>query len=329
MGTEDDLQRLAVSALSDALRKKFASPQEAIRALGLDEALLDDPNAIACDSKEGLTMPTNSARGKIAKDNAMMGKPGDKSVSEAQHNAMEAAAHGNSTLGIPESVGKEFAEADKKGGDGYDNMFMKKAMDWMKSKGMDAGMTEEFMEHMGKPEGQDGEEEEPEEVTEGFKDVVQHAEDRPRAKDMRRADDRRADDRRADDRRADDRRADDRRADDNEHAMDEASIEKRVTERLKAKFDAAREVKPWVGEVDPMAFDSGEAIYRHALKARGHKRWNTAHSEALRDLLDTFPKAGARPVERRADDPRFAMDSSRRADAEKIAPGLKNIRIGV
>lgn len=37
----------------------------------------------------------------------------DKSVSEAQHRAMEAAAHGKSTLGIPESVGKEFVEKDK------------------------------------------------------------------------------------------------------------------------------------------------------------------------------------------------------------------------
>ena len=77
-----------------------------------------------------------------------------------------------------------------------------------------------------------------------------------------------------------------------------------------------------------MAFDSGEAIYRHALKARGHKRWNTAHAEALRDLLDTYPKQGMRPVERSAD-PKYAMDESRRSDAIKLAPGLANIRIGV
>lgn len=35
------------------------------------------------------------------------------STSEAQHKAMEAAAHGHSTLGIPKSVGEEFVEADK------------------------------------------------------------------------------------------------------------------------------------------------------------------------------------------------------------------------
>lgn len=37
----------------------------------------------------------------------------DKSVSAAQHRAMEAAAHGKSTLGIPESVGKEFVSHDE------------------------------------------------------------------------------------------------------------------------------------------------------------------------------------------------------------------------
>lgn len=34
------------------------------------------------------------------------------STSPAQHRAMEAAAHGKSTLGIPKKVGKEFANAD-------------------------------------------------------------------------------------------------------------------------------------------------------------------------------------------------------------------------
>ena len=34
------------------------------------------------------------------------------SLTPRQHNAMEAAAHGKSTLGIPKSVGKDFARAD-------------------------------------------------------------------------------------------------------------------------------------------------------------------------------------------------------------------------
>ena len=35
------------------------------------------------------------------------------SVSEPQRRAMEAAKHGESTLGIPQSVGEEFANADE------------------------------------------------------------------------------------------------------------------------------------------------------------------------------------------------------------------------
>lgn len=36
------------------------------------------------------------------------------SVSKKQHNAMEAAAHGHSTLGISKKVGKDFVAADGK-----------------------------------------------------------------------------------------------------------------------------------------------------------------------------------------------------------------------
>ena len=36
------------------------------------------------------------------------------STSEKQRKAMQAAAHGKSTLGIPKKVGKEFAAADAK-----------------------------------------------------------------------------------------------------------------------------------------------------------------------------------------------------------------------
>lgn len=35
------------------------------------------------------------------------------STSEKQRRAMQAAAHGKSTLGIPQSVGKEYAQADR------------------------------------------------------------------------------------------------------------------------------------------------------------------------------------------------------------------------
>jgi len=54
------------------------------------------------------------------------------SVSEKQRRAMQAAAHGKSTLGIPKSVGKEFAAADK--AKGAKNLPMKKASSKGKSR---------------------------------------------------------------------------------------------------------------------------------------------------------------------------------------------------
>lgn len=41
------------------------------------------------------------------------------SVSGKQHRAMEAAEHGESTLGIPPNVGKEFVDADKSSGKSF------------------------------------------------------------------------------------------------------------------------------------------------------------------------------------------------------------------
>jgi hypothetical protein len=54
------------------------------------------------------------------------------STSEKQRRAMQAAAHGKSTLGIPKSVGKEFAAADK--AKGSKNLPMKKASSKGKSR---------------------------------------------------------------------------------------------------------------------------------------------------------------------------------------------------
>jgi 8-oxo-dGTP pyrophosphatase MutT (NUDIX family) len=58
------------------------------------------------------------------------------STSEKQHRAMEAAAHGKSTLGIPKKVGKEFVDADRQAHDAADPRAMleglrKCAMDCM------------------------------------------------------------------------------------------------------------------------------------------------------------------------------------------------------
>jgi hypothetical protein len=58
----------------------------------------------------------------------------DESVSGKQHRAMEAAAHGQSNLGIPENVGKEFEEKDK--GKTFGDMLR----DWAAAKDWSSGM---------------------------------------------------------------------------------------------------------------------------------------------------------------------------------------------
>ena len=311
-----------MSALTDAMRKKYRTPQEAIEALGLDAALVTDPP-----------------------------------VSEAQRRAMYAAAEGKSNLGIPKKVGEEFvgskakdakmtkekAEDKKMGKD----KFPKSAMDWLKGnmdakawdefcakdewpdedamdeseeeaekefeakdkKAKDKAMDKKAMDKKAKDKAmdkkaKDSEEEESEEVNEGKKDVKQEAEDKAKDKAM------------------------------DKHAMDAAlkvvreETEKSVHGRMKSLFEAAKEVKPYIGEIDPMAFDSGEAIQRHALKALGRKDADTLPSGALSTILELLPKAGARPVDRQRST-EMAMDQSTRAGAVALAPGLSRITIGV
>lgn len=59
------------------------------------------------------------------------------STSEAQHRAMEAAAHGHSTLGIPKKVGKEFVDADKQAQDSASGDPVKYAIDRINRIAMD------------------------------------------------------------------------------------------------------------------------------------------------------------------------------------------------
>lgn len=75
------------------------------------ERLAKDPNSgfMGLDTSVELVPPNPE----LVPGESDPGKASDKSVSQAQHNAMEAAAHGKSTLGIPKEVGKEFVDADK------------------------------------------------------------------------------------------------------------------------------------------------------------------------------------------------------------------------
>lgn len=89
---------------------------------------------------------------------------------------------------------------------------------------------------------------------------------------------------------------------------------------------ALAEVKPWVGELPvSLAFDSAEGVYRHTLKAMGHAKHATLHSDALLDVLKSYPKPGDRPAAK-STTARLAMDESAVSKAAKFAPGIDRIK---
>ena len=105
---------------------------------------------------------------------------------------------------------------------------------------------------------------------------------------------------------------------DKPQAMDAKTIEKNITTNIAARFAAAKEVLPFVGEVDPLAFDSADGIYQFALKNGGIET-KDVHPSAFKSLL---------PLLTRSDEVRpapIAMDAKEaKSLTEKYphAPGL-------
>lgn len=97
---------------------------------------------------------------------------------------------------------------------------------------------------------------------------------------------------------------------------------KSVRDAERAVRAAIAEVQPWVGELPAtMAFDSAADVYRHALVMRGVEGAKALHPDALKPILSTLPKSGAKQSTEHA--PALAMDSVQKAI--KLAPGLENI----
>lgn len=369
-----------MTPLAQALRAKFSKPQDVLKALGLDEQLLQKGTDMSKPTKFAATaleltahavrpflakdakidlMPVfagvtranfNKGKIKMALDTALKGKlardeggavsgmldriehmaspdVGDESVSEAQHNAMGAAAGGNSNLGIPQSVGKEFMDKDK---GKFDEL-----PEFLKGQGLSEDAIKHVMDCFPRAAADAGTEEEQQRREEEGRVEDRRADDRhadDRRGDDRRTDDRRADDRRTDDRRGDDRRADDRRRGDDRRAddrggRDEPAERKEMAERIAEKGGGKAEdkrvtkdemdqaikaavateksraaglrgaldrVRPIVGDL-AMAFDSAEDVYRHVLKMRQVPNYQTLPAAALETIVDMIPKAGARP----------------------------------
>lgn len=357
-----------MSALRDALRAKFRTPQEVTKvlsqALGLDEALLRKEATmkptkfastalhlcstavqpfIAKDAKvdlapafAGLTrqnfdkgklkMALDTAlKGKIAKDEEPkavgsltgmldhiehMTSPtvADESVSEAQHNAMGAAAGGKSNLGIPQGVGKEFMKADA----GKDADPKANLGNFLKEKGVgDEDIAKACdMAFPPKPAteaGMGGAAEA------GDKDVGLNGAGDESEEDKRKREEEEAK-----------AKAQDKMItkDEMNTAVKSAIEAERANGRaIQAAFAA---VKPWVGD---LAMDdnirSATDVHRKAAAALGIKGASTLHADALLPIIEAQPRPGVARAERgMAED--MASDAAM-SDFAKMFPGADHI----
>lgn len=224
----------------------------------------------------------------------------DESVSEEQHKAMEAAAHGESDLGIPKSVGEEYVSKDAAA-----------LGEFLKSKGMGADDIKTACDMFPKPAA-DSEEEESEEDNDGEKKPpAVDAENEELKKKLE---------------------AKDAEMKDmvKKPAMDEAIKSAVAAERKNQQEvrQAIAFVRPWVGELKAdLAMDTAEQVYRNAAETLGIADAKTVHGSALRSLISMAPKPGEH--HKRAPGARLALDEDTRSAAAKIAPGIENIQVGV
>jgi hypothetical protein len=267
---------------------------------------------------KNITMALDSAlKGKLAKDASMKHvtdmldalepelkeEVKDESASDPQQKAMEAAAAGNSDLGIPQKVGDE---------DDDDATFDAEPFKaFLKEKGVgDADIAKacDMVRDAKMPKNAlDADETEEEKAAREAKENA--------AKDE-------AIKAEADKKAAADKAAKDAEMKDmvSKGAMDAAlqahgkAVEQRVIERQKAVRDAERTVKPWVGELaNSMSFDSAEQVFRAALDVLGIDHKKVSDAGALPVILNLAPKPGARPAQRNE----LALDAAAGGFAER------------
>jgi hypothetical protein len=289
--------------------------------IALDEMV---KGKLAKDATTESMMPMMSAM-----EHAASPATSDESVSPEQHRAMMAAAGGNSTLGIPKNVGEEFAEADKgkKFGDGpmhdqicsfLEGKLSPEDMEMVRSLISAEGHQEDEMPEALR-EGKEGED---------VAGTMETQEKGPKpymasggAKDKMT-------------KKAMDGMVSRTAMDAALKAMADAS-EKRTAEAVRLAqdqfrvsqreiADALSEVRPKVGDLPVIAFDSAEAVRRHALKVSGIAGHDTIHASALSSLVAMLPSAGARPSE--AGGRELAMDEDATKRRESFAPGLSRIQ---
>ena len=246
----------------------------------------------------------------------------DASVSPEQHNAMEAAAHGHSNLGIPKDVGSEFAKKDD--GKTFDAGGLENLKGFMKEKGMSdddiaAGCDMMFKKTVGDESPEDKAKREAEEKKAADAKVAAGDEtpEEKAARERKEGEDKALKD------------AADKAARDNMVTKDE--MNKAITASVNAArltdrqtFAALEDVRPYVGELKGMTFDSAEKVYSHALKTLGVKV-DGVHPSAFKTILDLQPKPGAKPVHQAHD---AAIDATARDGFNTIFPDAGRIQAG-
>jgi Uncharacterized protein conserved in bacteria len=106
-------------------------------------------------------------------------------------------------------------------------------------------------------------------------------------------------------------------------AMDENAIAQRIQNDLKAKIEAANLVKPLIGTVDGLAFDSAPSILKKALELSGHNVATNDHA-ALTEMVKMAISTNSRKNDYPDMSPVMAMDS--KAEQHKSFAHLSNIK---
>lgn len=104
---------------------------------------------------------------------------------------------------------------------------------------------------------------------------------------------------------------------DKKPAMDAAAMERSVSARIAARFQAAEDVQPYIGKVNAMAADSAEAIYKLALDAAKVDLTGVPVG-AYKSLVKMLPK----PDESRPTGTGLAADAKERASFVEQYPHI-------
>jgi hypothetical protein len=212
---------------------------------------------------------------------------GDESVSEAQHRAMEAAAHGESTLGIPEAVAREFVDKDK--GKSFDSI-----ADYLRGK----NLSEDDIEQVRGMMPTSGATDEPAERKDMAERIKEEEKKGTKANDEPSERQEMAERIKEKEKEG---KAKDGKAKDGGITKDELDTTLQAALKAQRKqLDGIRialdEVRPYVGDLPAtLALDSGADVRRHALKMLGVEDAETIHESALGTVLKMQPKAGAKP----------------------------------